>query len=219
MASRRFETALKPRRTDNTRHYDEISSTFYLPKKPNQLANGAKKVSWVELSIRMVESHKLAEAGAKLNVLARHFNKQTSVARAKASLPALSSPSITVFRAPDVAQPHATSTVWGASFNLRRMSLQRLTGVLHTGTRSRCASIPTARSKGWKICARRLLGPRQNIPSSRPYSPKREWRSSTCGLWRDSSCVYSRHPQPQDHFDDHDYDQPRATPEPMSFKT
>ena len=118
MASRRFESALKPRTKDDTRCYDENSSTFYLPKKPNQLANDAEKVSWVELSIRTVESNELADAGAKLNVLARHFDKQTSVARAKASLPALSSPSITVFHTPDVAQiftilnPHATSTVW-----------------------------------------------------------------------------------------------------------
>ena len=92
MASRRFETALKPRTTDDTRRYDENSSTFYLPKKPDKLANDAEKVSWVEFFIRTVESNKLADAGAKLNVLARHFDKQTSAARAKASLPALSSP-------------------------------------------------------------------------------------------------------------------------------
>jgi len=104
MASRRFETALKPQTTDDTRRYNENSSTFYLPKKPYQLANDAEKVSWVELSTRTVESNELADAGAKLNVLARHFDKQTSVARAKASLPALSSPSITVFHTPDVAQ-------------------------------------------------------------------------------------------------------------------
>jgi len=62
---------------------------FYLPKKPNQLANDAEKVSWVELFIRTVERNKLADAGATFNVLARHFDKQTSAARAKASLPAL----------------------------------------------------------------------------------------------------------------------------------
>ena len=62
MASRRFETALKPRTTDDTRRYDENSSTCYLPKKPNQLANDAEKVRWVELSIRRVESNELADA-------------------------------------------------------------------------------------------------------------------------------------------------------------
>jgi hypothetical protein len=57
MASRRFEIALKPRTNDDTRRYDENSSTFYLPKKPNQLAKDAEKVSFVELSIRTVESN------------------------------------------------------------------------------------------------------------------------------------------------------------------
>ena len=156
MASRRFETALKPRTNDDTRLYDENSSTFYLPKKPNQLAKDAEKVSWVELSIRTVESNELADAGAKLNVLARHFDKQTSVARAKASLPALSSPSITVFTL--LTWPKSLRYLTPCYFNFLGTLFNLLTAANRRTAHWYAFQVrvnPTARSNGRKICARR----------------------------------------------------------------